>query len=102
MTILSTVRISGIVSVMRTKKPKTLEPAKKAENQHLPFDENEKHDDETLAKLYDRKTALEKLLRDRKKELYQFLVENGSVDLNARNGSKSPMSVKTLAASVII
>ncbi|EPB84660.1 hypothetical protein HMPREF1544_08603 [Mucor circinelloides 1006PhL] len=84
---LKTVRISGIVSIMRTK-PKTLEPAK-ADNQDMPSDENE-HDDETLAKLNDRKTALEKLLRDRTKELHQFLVENGSVRSRRKGWKQKP------------
>ncbi|KAG1124605.1 hypothetical protein G6F42_009473 [Rhizopus arrhizus] len=84
---LKTVRISGIVSIMRTK-PKTLEPAK-ADNQDMPSDENE-HDDETLAKLNDRKTALEKLLRDRTKELHQFLVENGSVRSRRKEWKQKP------------
>jgi len=84
---LKTVRISGIVSIMRTK-PKTLEPAK-ADNQDMPSDENE-HDDETLAKLNDRKTALEKLLRDTTKELHQFLVENGSVRSQRKEWKQKP------------
>ncbi|CAO3619493.1 unnamed protein product [Mucor fragilis] len=68
---------NGTMSVLLTR-PKASEPDN-ADKQDVPSAEDGHDDDETLAKLNDTKTALEKLLLDTTKELHQFFVENGSV-----------------------
>jgi hypothetical protein len=84
---MKTVRISGTVSVLRTR-PKASEPDN-ADKQDVPSAEDE-HDDEILVKLNDAKTALEKLLLDTTKELHQFLVENGSVRSQRKAWKQKP------------
>jgi hypothetical protein len=56
----------------------------------VPSAEDGHDDDETLAKLNDTKTALEKLLLDTTKELHQFLVENGSVRSQRKEWKQKP------------